>query len=346
MSVWRCWACWPISSGRRKTPARRKRRGGAKDGPRHAGEKGLEQRPLSEQCCLCRRYRDQDHSPAHGRQYRPLQQDRQPLPGRTRTTWTAKTLSWRSGAAASAWRTGTTPTRCAQDGRTETRTGDGEWQSSDDSAVAFAPEGDFLAFLDMAQNVAVASDQAPAKMTQPAPPWTAPNWRSTPSTWTAAPTPEARAASPRSRCSAAASCRPAACADPGTPGQDQRLRRAVGGCPRPAGAAKGDDVDSRRRPAPTTAPRPRWTSASPSTRESGDLGRRPLAAAAGRGDRPQDLPSTTDVAVNSGGLPSPWRARSCWSAPAAARHFVTGPMIAILFTPLLQPGRPSGGRPR
>ncbi|MEZ4767994.1 MAG: hypothetical protein R2844_06145 [Caldilineales bacterium] len=49
-----------------------------------------------------------------------------------------------------------------QDGNVQTRTGDGEWQSSVDSTVAFAPEGDFLAFLDMADNIAAAPDRVPA----------------------------------------------------------------------------------------------------------------------------------------------------------------------------------------
>lgn len=43
-----------------------------------------------------------------------------------------------------------------KDGRTEIRAGDEAWRSSDSSAVGFAPEGDFLAYLDMAKNVALA----------------------------------------------------------------------------------------------------------------------------------------------------------------------------------------------
>ncbi|MCB0121238.1 MAG: hypothetical protein KDE58_03280, partial [Caldilineaceae bacterium] len=49
-----------------------------------------------------------------------------------------------------------------QNGRTETRVGDGDWQTSSESAIAFAPEGDFLAFLDVVQNVALAHDRLPA----------------------------------------------------------------------------------------------------------------------------------------------------------------------------------------
>ncbi|MCB0083941.1 MAG: hypothetical protein KDE47_23535, partial [Caldilineaceae bacterium] len=49
-----------------------------------------------------------------------------------------------------------------QHGRTETRIGDGEWQTSNESAIAFATEGDFLAFLDVVQNVALATDRLPA----------------------------------------------------------------------------------------------------------------------------------------------------------------------------------------
>ena len=49
----------------------------------------------------------------------------------------------------------------AEDGRLETRTGNGEWQSGSDNTIAFAPEGDFLAFLDMAENVALAGDRVP-----------------------------------------------------------------------------------------------------------------------------------------------------------------------------------------
>lgn len=46
----------------------------------------------------------------------------------------------------------------SQDGRMQTRVGDGEWQTSNDATIAFAPEGDFLAFLDMAKNVALSSN--------------------------------------------------------------------------------------------------------------------------------------------------------------------------------------------
>ncbi len=49
-----------------------------------------------------------------------------------------------------------------RDGRPEVRTGAGKWQSTGDSTVAFAPEGDFLAFLDVATNVALASDRVPS----------------------------------------------------------------------------------------------------------------------------------------------------------------------------------------
>jgi hypothetical protein len=48
-----------------------------------------------------------------------------------------------------------------QDGRSQVRSGGGEWQSTGDGAVAFAPQGDFLAFLDVASNVALASDRVP-----------------------------------------------------------------------------------------------------------------------------------------------------------------------------------------
>ncbi len=34
----------------------------------------------------------------------------------------------------------------SQDGKMQTRVGDGEWQTSNDATIAFAPEGDFLAF--------------------------------------------------------------------------------------------------------------------------------------------------------------------------------------------------------
>ncbi len=45
----------------------------------------------------------------------------------------------------------------SENGRTQTRVGAGAWQSSNENAVAFAPEGDFLAFLEMAKNVALSS---------------------------------------------------------------------------------------------------------------------------------------------------------------------------------------------
>jgi hypothetical protein len=50
----------------------------------------------------------------------------------------------------------------ARNGQIQTRAGDGAWQTGADSSIAFAPGGDFLAFLDMAQNVTVASDRAPS----------------------------------------------------------------------------------------------------------------------------------------------------------------------------------------
>lgn len=48
-----------------------------------------------------------------------------------------------------------------QEGQAQTRVGDGDWQASSENAVAFAPEGDFLAFLQLAKNVAPAADRLP-----------------------------------------------------------------------------------------------------------------------------------------------------------------------------------------
>ena len=48
-----------------------------------------------------------------------------------------------------------------KDGRTQVRAGDGEWRSSDENAITFAPEGDFLAFLDVATNITLANDRVP-----------------------------------------------------------------------------------------------------------------------------------------------------------------------------------------
>ncbi|MBI1293407.1 hypothetical protein GC175_00430, partial [bacterium] len=50
-----------------------------------------------------------------------------------------------------------------EDGKVQTRAGDGAWRTSDESSVAFAPGGDFLAFLDMAKNVAPAPDRIPGR---------------------------------------------------------------------------------------------------------------------------------------------------------------------------------------
>ena len=52
-----------------------------------------------------------------------------------------------------------------QDGDYQTRVGDGEWQSSSENAVAFAPEGNFLAFLELAKNVKLA--QQPTTTSKP-----------------------------------------------------------------------------------------------------------------------------------------------------------------------------------
>ncbi|MFN8445402.1 MAG: LamG-like jellyroll fold domain-containing protein, partial [Caldilineaceae bacterium] len=50
------------------------------------------------------------------------------------------------------------------DGSVQTRTGDGEWQSSnEDAAVAFAPGGDFLSFIDMAKNIVLADKSSAGK---------------------------------------------------------------------------------------------------------------------------------------------------------------------------------------
>ncbi len=49
-----------------------------------------------------------------------------------------------------------------QDGEAQTRVGDGDWQASSENAVAFAPEGDFLAFVEMAKQVTRAPDRLPA----------------------------------------------------------------------------------------------------------------------------------------------------------------------------------------
>ena len=54
------------------------------------------------------------------------------------------------------------------DGAMQSRVGDGEWETSEDSAIAFAPEGDFLAFLDLAKNIKVASDRLPMQDDAPA----------------------------------------------------------------------------------------------------------------------------------------------------------------------------------
>jgi len=48
------------------------------------------------------------------------------------------------------------------DGQAQTRVGDGDWQASNESAIAFAPEGDFLAFVELAKHVVPAPEQRPA----------------------------------------------------------------------------------------------------------------------------------------------------------------------------------------
>jgi hypothetical protein len=44
-----------------------------------------------------------------------------------------------------------------QDGQAQTRVGDGDWQTSNESTIAFAPEGDFLAFVELAKGVTPAA---------------------------------------------------------------------------------------------------------------------------------------------------------------------------------------------
>ncbi|MBI1298362.1 hypothetical protein GC175_25795, partial [bacterium] len=48
-----------------------------------------------------------------------------------------------------------------EDGKVQTRAGDEDWRTSDDSNIAFAPGGDFLAFLDTAKNVTPAPERVP-----------------------------------------------------------------------------------------------------------------------------------------------------------------------------------------
>ena len=48
-----------------------------------------------------------------------------------------------------------------QNGVVQTRVGDGAWQSNADNPIAFAPDGDFLGFLEMAKNVVLANDHTP-----------------------------------------------------------------------------------------------------------------------------------------------------------------------------------------
>lgn len=49
-----------------------------------------------------------------------------------------------------------------QDGQAQTRVGAGDWQTSRESTIAFAPEGDFLAFVELAKAVTPAPDRRPA----------------------------------------------------------------------------------------------------------------------------------------------------------------------------------------
>ena len=40
-----------------------------------------------------------------------------------------------------------------KDGVAQTRTGDGEWRADDKAVPGLAPDGDFLAFIDVAKNI-------------------------------------------------------------------------------------------------------------------------------------------------------------------------------------------------
>ncbi|MBI1293418.1 hypothetical protein GC175_00485 [bacterium] len=48
-----------------------------------------------------------------------------------------------------------------EDGKVQTRAGNEEWRKSDEGSIAFAPGGDFLAFLDVAKNVTPAPSRVP-----------------------------------------------------------------------------------------------------------------------------------------------------------------------------------------
>ncbi len=63
------------------------------------------------------------------------------------------------GGAVSAADSSTAYQMRIKDGRTETRAGDGAWQASDSADLAFAPEGDFLAFLDFAKDIVYVGDE-------------------------------------------------------------------------------------------------------------------------------------------------------------------------------------------
>ena len=239
MFAWRCWACWPMGSGRgRRQPPPAQRRGWRKPGATStsatryafAADVVIKTIPL----------------PTAGKIGRFSKTDSLYLEGTNDLKGQGLEMALWGGGVSVANRDAAYQVRI-RDGRTETRAGDGAWQSGEDGAASFAPSGDFLAFLDVAKNVTLADDGASTNRDIAC---TGPNCAElTRYTFDL----NSRAYAERLRSISeqqmirGGMLPPGASATPRAPGQHQRVGRAVGGCPRSTRPPKGDDGDPRSR---------------------------------------------------------------------------------------------------
>ncbi len=142
---------------------------------RGPGETGLDQCQPDVQLRLFRGCDHQDHPPAHGREHRSLQPNRQPLFGRQQRSVQQRCTDGPVGRRRQRGGSGQRLSSAGGGRRHPDPGGGGRVESQPENPVAFAPEGDFLAFLDVAKNVAFAQDRLPRRAIRPVEVWTAPN---------------------------------------------------------------------------------------------------------------------------------------------------------------------------
>ena len=133
MFAWRCWACWPMGSGRgRRQPP-----------PAHASRvaQAWSNVHLSDQYAFAADIVIKTIPlPTAGKIGRFSKTDSLYLEGTNDLKGQGLEMALWGGGVSVANRDKAYQVRI-RDGRTETRAGDGEWQSGEDGAASFAPEG-------------------------------------------------------------------------------------------------------------------------------------------------------------------------------------------------------------